>query len=165
MKTFQLPEVWISSIEHLDKTTKINSENKWWKQILGIQKIDSEFPQVKASAFTFPIVYFSIGEIKVIPEKLEYSAKIFEAKPNMHYKNIQNDLNFDLLVNQIDEISIYKYPKPYLEKFNYPWVKIRLKNGKTILISSAMKIGQIEDGLKETTALYHFLQNCGTQQL
>ncbi|WP_281636044.1 hypothetical protein [Flavobacterium marginilacus] len=159
MNTFQLPEVWISSIEHLDKMTKINSENKWWKQIFGIQKIDPNFPQIKTSGFSFPVAYFSKGQVKVIPEKLEYSAEIFETKSNINYKNIQDNLNFDLKLDQIDEISIYKYPKPYLEKFNYPWVSLKMKNGKTILICSAMKIGQIENGLKETATLYHYIQN------
>jgi len=155
MKNLELNEVWLSSIEHIEKFNEITRKNKWWKNLLGLQKIDPNFPQVSLFGQKFPITLYSFGKAELNNQKLTYVARI---KLDPKYQNLQNDLKLELPFHKIKEFSLYKNPNPYMEKFNYPWVSILMDDGQQYLISHEKEIGNIDEGLKNTEAIYNWLR-------
>ncbi|HNY55705.1 MAG TPA: hypothetical protein PKI86_08765 [Chitinophagales bacterium] len=147
MKSFELKGIWLSSIEHLEKLNSIRNKSVssvvWWKRLFGIKEIDSEFPQIIIFGMPTPIVYYSIGRVEINSDVLYYTALTPVPKTFTEYKNIQNKLKLEIQLTEIEFVSMYKNPNPFMEQFNYPWVRIRMRDGKEHLIASIKETGEI----------------------
>lgn len=159
MYDLQLDEVWLSSIEHIEKFNQITSELVWWKHLLRIQKNDDAFPQIITSGLSSPIIFYAIGQLEMNDENISFTAQKPENSKKTSYKNVQNNLNFELELNEIHDFSYWKNPNPPMKKFNYPWVKMTHKNGTEYLISNAKKVGEIKKGIKNTELIYEFFKS------
>ena len=159
MDNFELPEIWLSSTEHLQRFNEIAHRLKWWKQIFWKQKFDNTFPQIAINQHRIPIVFFSSGILRIENNSIVFKARKPKDILNSKYLNIDNYMEFTLNINEIKVVERYKIPNARYEKHNYPWVKIDMQDGKEYLVLSNIRRGQIERGLEETQRLFDRLKN------
>ena len=159
MDKLEFPEVWLSSIDHLDRFNEIAKELKVWKQIFFKQKIDKTFPQLNINGNKIPVIFYSSGTLLLEKNKLTFVAKQPQKILTAEYLNLNNQLEFTIDLGKVKQIDRYKIPNPKYAKSNYPWVKIEMQDGTDYLFLGNLKHGQIEKGLEETEDIYEFLIN------
>jgi len=72
-KTFST--VWVSSIEHMNSFNEISSSNSIWKVLLFLNKVPSDFPQMKSVGRILPIVYFAKGMLQIFEREIDFKAE------------------------------------------------------------------------------------------
>ena len=134
-QTFE--NIWISSIEHLDKFNAIAKSNAWWKTIFGNNKIPPGFPQVSMGTKHIPVVFFAKGTLQLFERQIEFHPNRFEPDNGKVYRNLNIDFRFELPYKSI-ELSSYLNPKPFMHAFNIQWLKLSGTNTEfpNILLSS-----------------------------
>jgi hypothetical protein len=152
--TQTVDNVWISSIRHLDLFYSISLPSSWLKTLLNLNKIPSDYPQVKRGVRLFPIVFFSKGSLQIFERQIEFHAYSFDSMDKKEYTNLKRDFRFELEYKSI-QIDSYLYPKPFMRALNIPWIKISSKNNSFVDIlmsiegTRIVKIKDANEGLIE----------------
>jgi hypothetical protein len=152
--TQTVDNVWISSIPHLNLFNSISPPGSWLKTLLNLNKIPSDYPQVKKGVRSFPIVFFSKGSLQIFERQIEFHAYFFDSKDQKEYSNLKGDYRFELEYKSI-QIESYFYPKPFMRAFNIPWIRISSKNNSFVDILMSMggprmkQIKEANEGLLE----------------
>jgi hypothetical protein len=119
MLTF--PNVWISSIEHLERFRELP-----WYKVLGLVPVG--FPRVRIGFQNYPVVYLSRGLLEVDGE-LCFRAVVEAPRLMRSYSNLEDDLQFRLTRSDIVGIEPYKMTQAILSHFNLPFLRIRSNVG------------------------------------
>jgi hypothetical protein len=116
-----LSPIWVSSVEHLEKFTKITRPR--WKFLFRLKKIPVGFPKIQSSLGAFPTVFFSQGTLSLFPGVLEYRSDFHPVMTNATISNLQTDLMFEVDYTSL-KISRFNDPSPFLSAFNLPWIRL-----------------------------------------
>jgi hypothetical protein len=112
--------IWVSSIQHLNAFIPLSKDRSLVKS--------SDQPKVRALFTWIPIIFYSKGMLKLEEDIIEYQA----SKPNngilKGYKNLLNDLQFNLQYSDIVTIERYKHPEFINNYYNTNWIRIKTTN-------------------------------------
>jgi hypothetical protein len=104
--TQTVDNIWISSIRHLDLLYSISPPGSWFKTLLNLNKIPSDYPQVKKGVRLFPIVFFSKGSLQIFERQIEFHAYSFDSMDKKEYSNLKRDFRFELEYKSIQIDSL-----------------------------------------------------------
>jgi len=68
--------VMVSSIEHMNSFSEISRSNSIWKTLLFLNKIPSDFPQMKSLGRALPIVFFAKGALQIFEREIDFKCHV-----------------------------------------------------------------------------------------
>lgn len=122
-KTFST--VWVSSIEHMNSFNEISSSNSILKVLLFLNKVPSDFPQMKSVGRILPIVYFAKGILQIFEREIDFRCHV--STDADVYKNLDHYFNFQMQYQDF-KVDRYLHPRPFMKSFNICWIRLSILN-------------------------------------
>ena len=119
------PEIWISSISHLEDVGAIVKDVPLRTKLFGFYDMPDNFPFMKLNRIRkSPLVYFSKGEINFEHDKLRYNAIKRGSYLLNSFHNLNEDLSFIINRSNIKSIEWYPYGIASVRKIRENWIRI-----------------------------------------
>jgi hypothetical protein len=166
---YEIPSVWVSSINHLEKLKKIYNENSFWRRsVLERYKIPDKFPFSRQLFHNFsiwitklPLIFFSNCHVTINENSIYFKPKDVNF-PFTKFYNLISNLNGKIDLDEIKEFRRYKMEEMLRGFFNIDWIHIitddPLFNGN-FLISIGTHNAIRKKRQKRNNELYTVLKN------
>jgi hypothetical protein len=118
----------VSSINHIDTWADIVHNASWWRRRWGVFTIPPSFPHVVCLFYRIPVVFFANGTLSIESDMVSFTASCPRSF-GVKYRNLLNELHFQLSAGDIKSIERYRNPRPFrrIEYYNINWVRVQTR--------------------------------------
>ncbi|MHA1982902.1 MAG: hypothetical protein ACW967_01030 [Candidatus Hodarchaeales archaeon] len=129
--SYEIPSVWISSINHIEKLRKIHKKNSFWRRsVLQRYRIPEEFPYSRYLFHNFsiwitklPLIFFSNCHVTFNENSIYFESKDLDFPFSKVY-NLMSNLSGKINLDTIKELSRYEMKEIPRGFFNIDWIHI-----------------------------------------
>ena len=112
--------VWVSSRDHLRDFVRPYLGTSWFRRYLWPPDPPPGFPQIRLGSRAFPLVLFATGELEIDANKITFSAR-----HEPRYKNVDDELEFELLLDRRTGIDRFFMESALIKRFSWSWIALR----------------------------------------